>query len=337
MENNNEIREEEYNRIMSGMGSMTLNQLIQAHKMLAGKSCKTYYETIKDCGVEFLEELFNLDWGRTIIYHYSTGAQEFFKSEYLSDYFKESIKKLLSQEELSDVVNNALNSDKLINDMSEEEIKAIRSSIHDFYNNSDPEEPNISGYFISLVYKLDGKGAISYMKNTIDNSSLASRILLTTGLNDRASYYSGRGVIYGDLNEEHLVEIFNKLLKIDQNYAVEFVKMVMSMKTLGATEFITSFENFARNNFVLEPSPIDNKNISLDGVYGDARFSMASIALGLTRIRGNDMDYQISVSEDMKESFISSIRDILNRINPDVYNEYEDYEAPYSRNISLYR
>lgn len=35
---------------------------------------------------------------------------------------------------------------------------------------------------------------ISFTKNNVDRRELASHILQTCGLNDRASYYSGRGL-----------------------------------------------------------------------------------------------------------------------------------------------
>ena len=73
--------------------------------------------------------------------------------------------------------------------------------------------------------------------------------MITSGLNPRASYYSGRGVMYCDLNPDNLTAIFSKLLKIDTKFALNFVKMVLDMKTLGATEFINSFTSLGINNF----------------------------------------------------------------------------------------
>ena len=334
MENKNyiEMNYDDYKKIESKIDSMkTEEELIETHKKLIGKTCKSHYYEIKDCGVEFIEEFLSRDWGRTIDYQYSSGAKKFIQSKYLSDYFKNSIKELLSTQELSDEVKNALNSDKLINDMSEEEIKSICSSINDFYKNSEQKIVNIAGSIKSFLYKLNGKGVMAYIKNNVSNDSLAIDILRTSGLCDRASYYSGRGVNRGDLNERNLVAIFRKLLKIDQNYAIEFVEMVKQMETLGATEFINSFKKFAKNGFKLENFKVDDDNISLDGLYGQQRDAVAFISLLDTMSRGSDSAYQTSASEEMKDEFISKIIYTLREINPNFtykgrqFRDYYDY------------
>lgn len=325
MENRNytEISIDDYNEIKARIDSMTTEEeLIESHKRLAGKTCKTDYYEIKDCGVEFIKDFLSRDWGRGIVYRYSQGPENFIQSKYLSDYFKTSIRELLSKEDLSDEVVNAINSDKLINDMSNEELGEIYSSIKDFYRKSEQETVNIAGSIMSFLYKLNGKGVISFIKNNVNNRDLASHILLTSGLNDRASYYSGRGVNYRDLNEKNLIAIFGKLLKLDQSYATEFVEMVKQMKTLGATEFINSFMNFAASGFKSENLNNEDSNISLDGLYGQASDTVAFVSIFSAMSRGNDMDYQISASERMKHSFISRIRPILMEINPEFTYDY---------------
>lgn len=327
-----EISMDDYEKIESRIDSMTTEEeLIESHKRLAGKTCKTDYYEIKDCGVEFIKKFLSRDWGRSIVYRYSQGAENFIQSKYLSDYFKTSIRELLSSEELSEEVVNAINSDKLINEMSAEELSGIYSSIRDFYRKSEQETSNIAGSIMSFLYKLNGKGVVSFIKNNVNNRDLASHILLTSGLNDRASYYSGRGVNYGDLNEKNLIAIFGKLLKLDQSYATEFVEMVKQMKTLGATEFINSFMNFAASGFKSEYLKNEDSNISLDGLYGQARDTVAFVSIFSAMSRGNDMDYQISASEGMKHSFISRIRPILMEINPEFTYDYNQSYDPYGK------
>ena len=327
-----EISMDDYNKIKSRIDLMiTEEELIESHKRLVGKTCKSDYYEIKDCGAEFIKELLSRDWKRSIFYHYSQGAENFIQSKYLSDYFKSSIRELLSSEELSEEVINAINSDKLINEMSAEELSGIYSSISDFYRKSEQETSNIAGSIMSFLYKLNGKGVVSFIKNNVNNRDLASHILLTSGLNDRASFYSGRGVNYGDLNEKNLIAIFGKLLKLDQSYATEFVEMVKQMKTLGATEFINSFMNFADSGFKSEHLKNEDSNISLDGLYGQARDTVAFVSIPSAMSRGNDMDYQISLSEGMKHSFISRIRPILIEMNSKFTYDYNQSYNPYGK------
>ncbi len=322
MENisHSEISMDNYRKIESGIDSMiNTEELIETHKQLVGNSSKSDYYEVKDCGVEFIKKLLSRDWGRTIVYHYSQGAQDFIHSKYLSDYFKNSIKELLLDEDLSDEVLSILNSDKVVNDMSEAEILLIHSAIKDFYHKStNYEKDNVANYFMSFLYKLNGKGVVSYIKNNVNNNDLASHILTTSGLNDRASYYSGRGVNYGDLSDKNLEEMFRKLLKIDLDYAMNFIDMVRQMKTLGATEFINSFMSFASNDFKSDISNIEDSNVSLDGVYDEARDMVAFSSIFSLMSRGNDQDYQTRASEQMKKAFLSRIKPVLKSINIDL-------------------
>lgn len=318
--NYTEISMDDYIKIESKIDSiMSEEKLIETHKNLIGKTCKNYFHEIKDCGVDFIGKFLTND-RRTVVYEYSKGAKKFIKSKYLSDYFKTSIRKLLSNEELSEVVLNALNSDKLINDMSEEEILAIYSAIKGYYGHSPIiDMANAGNYFMQLLYKLDGEGVISFIKNNVSTSDLARYILSTSGLNESASYYSGRGCNYGDLNENHLVAIFNKLFKIDADYATNFAEMVYQMKTLGATEFINSFMDLAANGFKMESLKTEDSNISLDGVYGKARDAVAFGSIFSKINIGNDQVHQIKASEQTKKVFMARITPIIQSINSNCY------------------
>lgn len=338
MKNTNytEISINDFEAIESRLGYMIKEkELIENHKSLIGKHCKNYYYEIKDCGVDFVKKFLSIDWGRSIVYNYSQEAINFIHSKYLSDYFKSSIKELIKND--NPEVQTIINSDKLINDMSEDELATIYSSIKSFYNKEENKETvNVANYFMSLLYKLDGKGVISYIKNNVNKRDLARRILLTSGLTDRASYYSGRGVNLSDLNENNLVAIFEKLLKYDTSYGVNFVELVQRQKTLGATEFINSFNDFATNDFKLDGLKIENSNISLDGVYDDARDTVAFISIFSVFNRGDDEEYQIELSERIKKSFISKIRPFLIKINPEFGNMFEETFDSYGYGYNSY-
>ena len=97
MENKSSVQMswEDYNGIEARIDSIVKEEeLIATHQSLVSKSCKSEFSEIKDCGVEFIRHFLSRDWGRSIVYQYSEGAQKFINSEYLSNYFKESIKKL---------------------------------------------------------------------------------------------------------------------------------------------------------------------------------------------------------------------------------------------------
>lgn len=337
MENTNckNISVEEYRNTILKIDQWTnfydCERIIEDHKKLCGTSCKD--NDVEDCGVAFLEHFLSYDWGRSKVYNYSKEAEEFLQSEYLSNYFKERLKSMF--EEMDKTAGGEylytpemaaiLNSSKTINEMDENEINYIFFCLKIYVADNNKYKykyKSIMGKkiyytFQQLLYKLNGEGVLSFIKNSIGSRGLAVQLLKTSGLSDRASYYSGRGVNDGDLNENNLVSIFNKLLKLDIAYATNFVEMVHKMKTLGATEFITTFINFAINGFKTESLIIEDSNISFDGFYGPARDTVAFISILSSMSRGNNQDYQIMASEQMKNSFMSRIRPILQSINPD--------------------
>lgn len=307
MENkNNTISWGKYISCVSNVESMDELELKGALEELKGKQTEDDYEKIDDCGVYFISRFLTLDWGRSIVCTYNSSAVDFVNSKYLSDYFKDNMRELL-EDTMTDEIEDILNSDKDINQMSGEEIKIIYDAVEEYYHiNGRSPKSNISSNFLAYIYKLNGDGVSSFLKKYIDGESLARRILLTSGVNDSASYYSGRGVNYGDLNENNLVAMFEKLVRIDKKFALNFVKMVCGMKTLGASEFITSFIRLGRNKFEYSSKKITSKNISLDGVHGEARDAVAFISV-LSTMNRRDDDYQIVGSESMKRSFISKI------------------------------
>lgn len=292
---------------------MTEKELIEAVEFLKGKSSSDEYEEIEDCAVDLVSNLLKMDWGRSIVIEYTKAQKMFFKSEYLSTYFKESIKEML-EDSISQELEILLNSDKNIGDMSSEEIKMIKREIDEYYKiNGKSKKWNISSRFMSYIYKLNSKGSIEYIKNNTYPSELAREILYTSGLNARSSYYSGRGVNYGDLNDKHLAEIYKKLLILDENYAKSFVWLVDNMKTLGATEFIDSFINLGYANFDHTKFDVrSDRNISLDGLEGNALLAVGMIALCET---GRRSKYHYGRStEMMKMSFHGKIDRIHEKV-----------------------
>lgn len=298
-----------------------VNTLIKLHKELIGKNVKPYeyLDEIVDGGVKLVFDLFERDEGRSIVYNYSFSELEFIHSTYLSSYFKDSIKKLLG-DSIEEALANILNSDKDINDMDEEAIKVIKDTLDSFYSNPNYKPvSNIAASFMKYLYKLDGNGVTSYIKNNIPKDKIAWQIMFTSGVNPSASYYSGRGVKECDLNADNLVSIFNKLCVLDKEYALEFVEMVNSMKTLGATEFIESFYNFAWNGFKHFDENIVDSNISFGNSNNGNRHA---IALGtiMSTIHSSDRGTQIYMSESIRNDFMWKIREKLRSI--DAKNKY---------------
>ena len=66
------------------------------------------------------------------------------------------------------------------------------------------------------------------------------------------SFYAGRGPCKGDLNGAMLYGIFVDLDAVSKEYGENFIRLVDSIPSIGATDFINAFNDFARNNFEFE-------------------------------------------------------------------------------------
>lgn len=320
-----------YSRALSLVDTYDHKGRIGVHQHLVGKTYTDDEGWIIDYGVKYVTNYFDCEWGRLNVYKYSTDEMEFIRSKYLSDYFKTSILsaiELFKDDYLIDEYNmlvSILSSNKMISEMSEEEIKVIKMSIDKYYNNPRrPKKTSVMGYFITYLYKLEGKGVSAYIKNNIDNDDIAHHIIERSGLNYRSSFYSGRGINCGDMDTDKLVAIFNKLLAIDSEYALSFVEMVLHMKTLGATEFIESFKRLAARGFKFESLCVSDSNVSLDGAYGEDRHTVAMASIFSIIGSNTNQEYEVIGAESLKRSFIYQISNVLAEINSE-FKEKEEY------------
>ena len=294
-----------------------VDSLIKLHKKLINSRIKIdeHSQNTYDGAIYFINKIFQRNSEKRSLFYYSNSENEFIKSSYLSNYFKICIKKLL-EESPNERLNNILNSDQDINEMEEEEIKLIKDSIDAFYFNSDCKGvANIAILFMTYLYKLDGKGVTSYIKHNIPANDVAYKIMFDSGINPNAKYYSGRGVTLSDLNSDILNEVFNQLFILDKEFALDFVRMVNDMKTLGATEFIEEFYLLTENKF----KQFNNSNASLRE-FNHGNQLIISFATTMSKMQSPDINEQIRLSNDIKKDFLKSIRKKLEEI--DKNNEF---------------
>ena len=308
------IISKEYKEIEDKIDSIVLEQdFLKIHKSLVGTYYKDYNNQLIDCGISYIERLLTCDYGRSIVYSYTQGAKKFIQSDYLSKYIKEKIKELIYRNRINTDAIKVLNSDITFNDMTCEQIRSIYYTI---YKKDEEGYANtaIGKCLKYYIYKLDGKGATEFIRKYLDNKKVGEYILCTSGLIARSSYYSGRGVKRGDLNERNLIAIFGKLVKLNPNYASEYADMVLNMQTLGATEFIEAFLDFAESGFKSNVSQYNKRQISLDGLNLKSAMSVSRLAMIGMMEKSEIRDLELT--KDMKIRFVEEIDKVLKSINP---------------------
>ncbi|MBR5662456.1 MAG: hypothetical protein IKX00_02250 [Bacilli bacterium] len=281
------------------------------HDIVEGK-----YEKI-EYGQQILTNIVFKNVDKNFANDFSNAELEFVNSDCVCDYVKELMTKCLKadedfNEEESEAIK-LLQSEKTFNKMTADEIEKLVEELGNsrgFYY--------IPGLYQRYFFTIKGKGVNEYLLTKVDKYDIAREFLQTSGLSTRAEYYAGLGVRYWDLEPNHLKSIYYKFLRLNPEAAVEFYKMVILMKTLGATEFIDTLYRFARNDFKTEGLFIADNNVVSDSA------THTGMAIGFFAALGNNqsIDDQVRLSNNMKYSFFSDISDSLSKIAPELFEKH---------------
>ena len=293
---------------------------------LYGVSCTGYDKGIKNCGWHIVWEMLVNGWCR-----------DFLSSKYISDKFKKALREIANYgNDFSETSLAAISGDKLFTDMSEKELRDIYDGQKAYfyrYRYEDKEDKlvwNIADFFKYLLYSLKKCAASEVIKNDRNLSvDLISYILHNNGIVDRASFYSGRGVYERDLNSTQITNIYHALANTNEKWGDGYVQMIDDIEILAATPFIDSLYEFARNGFGFK-NVVDDKDVSLDGLHGEARDVVAFGSVsGLFRVSGTTPQTDKLLTERMKVEFFGNIghSDMEKKYRRLYCETYRDYES----------
>lgn len=251
----------EYEALYQRIFEMNCEKLIEIHKSLKGKidngihTNLNYYEY-------YMNRILEFNSGYSTIKEKSEELDKFIKSSYVSDYYKELVKNKLTDKEQSEVISNAINSERSFSEFTGEEFYAIYEALKELIT-ANGERDYTYNEIIALAFNLDSKGATDFLNNKVSPLIIIKRIVNTSGVCSSPEYYSGRGAKLCDLNGKNLIEMYKKLAKLDVEKATAMAKMTMNMQTLGATEFLRSLYNLASNDYKLDDMEMIENNIYL--------------------------------------------------------------------------
>lgn len=250
----NNMKESFYNRIKPKLEKIDKefafeldNYIIESHKEFAYDDKKTNGKI----AVDFASKIISIIFGHIIEFQ-NNQELVFLKSEYLSDYFKDSIREFLEsekqnkdiKEETIIILTNFLDSIRKISEMTKEEINALFT--FNKYRNKTNE--NILDYLFIYILSLNYINSSTIIKDTISPIEIATQILEISKLKQNINSY-----IRTDQTKyfyfDYLEEIFIALYQFDENYALEFVELIKNISSLEVNEFIKEFYAFAENNF----------------------------------------------------------------------------------------
>ncbi len=241
-----DITMNEYKQIKANLNKYNLDQLIEYHQDL-----KNYVFNKK---TSFADQLVS-----DILYHdfnymrnplkYSESINEFLKSQYISNYFNEKLNSIMDNK-----------SDIDISKLTCEEIDDLMKSLINKNNHS------LSNLFLLYFFNIDTKESLKYFNEKVNKSVVAQLLLDTNEFISSGEYYISRGDSTPLIQIEQLVNIFEKLWKINKEDANSFYKYVLKLYPLDYMKFIHTFISFAHLNynfdkidFIIQPK--DNEKV----------------------------------------------------------------------------
>lgn len=251
----------EYEALYQRIFKMSCKKLIETHKCLKGKIDSGIHDNLNYYEY-YMNRVLDFNHGYSIIKEKTKELDEFINSSHVSDYYKELVKNKLSSKEQSEIIVNAINSERSFSEFTSEEFSAIYEALKTV-RTIDGERDYTYTEIIALAFNLDSEGATDFLNNKVSPLVVVKRIVSTSGVCSSPEYYSGRGAKSCDLNGKNLIEIYKKLAKLDIEKAMAMAKMTMNMKTLGATEFLRSLYNLASDDYKLEDNEVIENNVYL--------------------------------------------------------------------------
>lgn len=246
---------------------------------------------------------------------YTDAEEEFLKSSYLSEELKKEIWNRIKN--CSKELIELLNSEKEINDFSMKEIKEIVELIKSTSNSLSSKDKDEYRWFCFIfeeyLFVLDGNGPVEYIKEKF-GEKLPIAMLERSNVICRASYYSGYGVDHNLLGDRHLFSLYKKFVKFYPEKVEEFVKMVMSVSMLTATEFINDYESFVWNGLNSDFKSKEG-NVSVDDVYGSARDLVGAFSMfTLLNREQSDLDrrFELESHRSILKRFVEKIEQFKN-------------------------
>lgn len=238
------------------------------------KTWEEYQNYFKQMGVYdyILDYCLDYDDGKITPVQLPATMKEFLNSEYAEKFILNRFSAKIVEYEKTEELKQEMKAQNIIDynhnrslDMIFNCSKEFLQSIHFYYT------------VTALAFSIDRESAIDFLNRTANSRDFMEALVYRCGLNNRPSFYSGRGVVYSDLNESHLLAIYKKLERIDKEKAIAMAKMTLAMPTLGATEFLNSLYALAENNFDLETSKQIEDNIDIN-VAGEEERNMVAFA-----------------------------------------------------------
>ena len=252
---NKYISYDKFLEILNNSTKITSEEIIKTHKKLIGvKDSSQIHQG--DFGSHYIYRILEHNYGCSKPIEIPHEYHKFLNSKYLSNYFKELINQKIDNK--TEIIENIIKSNKTFNELTEEELYEIYLKL---------SELSIGNIIVAYATHLDSQSSKDFLNNKINPIILLARIISTSGLNPRPEYYSKIGTNLSDLNSKHIISIYKKLNKLDEKKALNMLKLVFNMPTLGATEFLKSLYALAYNKYQFDESIIYDKNILVEKTH----------------------------------------------------------------------
>ena len=142
----------------------------------------------------------------------------------------------------------------------------------------------------------------------------------------RPGFYAGRGPCTSDLDGVMLYRIFKDLHEVSPEFGENFIRLVDSIPSIGATEFIYAYRDFSRNGFLFEEKK-ETEEPGIEGTNDKEKMQSAACFIGgaLGIFSTNDTPEQaMAVSNSIKSYFYRLANKFYKGVYGESFSNYED-------------
>lgn len=281
-------------------------------EMLNLKNYIQYFNSIGICS-NFIGEALSYECSTLSVRKMPDMIKGFLNTDTVANHFigtYEIIRRNNYNATMEDLVKQGITSDKLPN------LELLYSHSTEFLKSTGSLYRNL----LALALYQDTPAAINFLRKNMNTHEFMETIINRCGLSSNIDYYTQKDADIHFVENENLIAIFKKIIRIDREKALELLKTIFNIPSLRATAFINALFNLVDNNFVYDENIVFNNICGLDNIYEYGEIVVCSVISLTPQDYINDTQrekgwFYNSLPDDIKEDIKYDIELFLKEYN----------------------